>query len=98
MIAPWLFLRREGFVHIQSADQGDVATEGLERFSNKGELEVTAFLQRTPVPGGGPMGMPYAEESSDGTGRSRCFSERRLSRQHGSEDCLLYTSDAADER
>src|SRR5690242_305512 len=80
MVAAGLFGSRRGLGHVHARNQCDSIAERLQGFGDEGEVEVLAFLQRTPVTGCCAMRMPDAEEPGN-----RCrgsFLQFRLCRHH----------------
>src|SRR6478735_3140190 len=68
MIATGLFRRRRRFGHVEPGDQCDAIPEWLKRLRDEGEVEVLAFLQRTPVARSCAVRMPDAKEARNRRG------------------------------
>src|SRR4030095_2655567 len=82
VVAARFFLGREGFVHVEAADQDHTAAELLQRFRDERKLKSGAFLQRAPIARRSAMWMPDTDKTSHGARSCFCFAQRRLSRQH----------------
>ena len=63
MVAAGLVVGGHRLRHVQAGDEHRAIAEWLQRLRDERELEVLAFLQRTPIPGRRAMRMPDADEA-----------------------------------